>query len=109
MLLIKNYRPPTPDNLQRLKSRLGLSGVSMARLAGLARDSQWRKYTGGKVVRHMNMHMLFFLAAQLTLNAQQLAAIVEIMREIGAGLELDAEPGSDEPPRARPVNRDAGT
>ncbi|WP_211222748.1 hypothetical protein [Paludibacterium yongneupense] len=101
MLLIRAYRPPSADNLQRLKSRLGLSGVRMAHLAGLTRDSQWRKYTGGKVVRHMNMHMLFFLAAQLTLNAQQLAAIIEIMREAGAGIDLDADAGVGEEARAR--------
>jgi predicted transcriptional regulator len=45
--LIKEYTPPTPEDLERLKSKLGYTGNQMAELAGVASNSQWRKYTGG--------------------------------------------------------------
>ncbi|WP_230202034.1 hypothetical protein [Serratia marcescens] len=56
----------------------------MADLAGVASNSQWRKYTGGAEPRAMSPHILFFMAAQLVLSEDELNNILEKMNEIGA-------------------------
>ncbi|WP_400258119.1 hypothetical protein [Serratia nevei] len=56
----------------------------MADLAGVASNSQWRKYTGGAEPRAMSPHILFFIAAQLVLSEGELNNILEKMHEIGA-------------------------
>lgn len=48
MKVIKDYSPPTPSDLSELKESLGYTGTQMADLAGVASNSQWRKYTGGE-------------------------------------------------------------
>ncbi|EAZ8182151.1 helix-turn-helix transcriptional regulator, partial [Salmonella enterica] len=68
MRLIKDYTPPTPEDLNQLKETLGYTGAQMANLAGVASNSQWRKYTGGESPRAMSPHILFFMAAQLILS-----------------------------------------
>lgn len=84
MRLINDYTPPTPDDLNRLKEQLGYTGTQMADLAGVASNSQWRKYTGGESPRAMSPHILFFIAAQLALGDKELSAVLTKMREIGA-------------------------
>lgn len=59
MRLINEYTPPTPDDLENLKTELGYTGTQMADLAGVASNSQWRKYTGGAEPRAMSPHILF--------------------------------------------------
>ncbi|WP_279044982.1 XRE family transcriptional regulator [Cedecea davisae] len=86
MRLIENYTPPTPAELEALKAELGYTGNQMADLAGVASNSQWRKYTGGESPRAMSPHILFYVAAQLVLNAQDLASILDKMRDIGADI-----------------------
>ncbi|EDE3099849.1 XRE family transcriptional regulator [Salmonella enterica] len=84
MRLINDYTPPTPDDLNLLKEQLGYTGTQMADLAGVASNSQWRKYTGGESPRAMSPHILFFMAAQLALSDKELTAVLEKMQEIGA-------------------------
>ncbi|HAZ8269234.1 helix-turn-helix transcriptional regulator [Citrobacter koseri] len=86
MRLINDYAPPTPEDLNQLKEQLGYTGTQMADLAGVASNSQWRKYTGGESPRAMSPHILFFIAAQLSLNNNELNKILEKMRGIGAKL-----------------------
>ncbi|MEZ2378446.1 XRE family transcriptional regulator [Enterobacter sp. RCC_40] len=86
MSLIDNYTPPTTEDLALLKEELGLTGLQMADLAGLAGSNHWRKYTGGETPRIMGMHMLFYMAAQLALNDKELKKVLEKMREIGASI-----------------------
>ncbi|MCZ4676011.1 hypothetical protein O4O00_16665 [Citrobacter sedlakii] len=59
----------------------------MADLAGVASNSQWRKYTGGESPRTMSPHILFFMAAQLALSDKELTAVINKMREIGARID----------------------
>ncbi|EOC1559753.1 XRE family transcriptional regulator [Cronobacter sakazakii] len=87
MRLIEDYTPPSPDDLNLLKERLGYTGNQMADLAGVASNSQWRKYTGGESPRSMSPQILFFIAAQLSLSEKDLNQIVEKMREIGAQIK----------------------
>ncbi|ECF6076505.1 helix-turn-helix transcriptional regulator [Salmonella enterica subsp. houtenae] len=87
MRLIKDYTPPTPEDLNQLKETLGYTGTQMADLAGVASNSQWRKYTGGESPRAMSPHILFFMAAQLALSDTELASVLEKMQEIGASFE----------------------
>lgn len=84
MRLISSYTAPTPEDLHKLKARLGYTGNQMADLAGVASNSQWRKYTGGESPRAMSPHILFFMAAQLALSDKELTAVINKMREIGA-------------------------
>ncbi|EBK5907831.1 XRE family transcriptional regulator, partial [Salmonella enterica] len=79
MRLIKDYTPPTPEDLNQLKETLGYTGAQMANLAGVASNSQWRKYTGGESPRAMSPHILFFMAAQLTLSEDDINKIIDKM------------------------------
>ncbi|HBK4657586.1 TPA: XRE family transcriptional regulator [Serratia marcescens] len=87
MRLINKYTPPSPDNLETLKTELGYTGTQMADLAGVASNSQWRKYTGGAEPRAMSPHILFFVAAQLALSERDLSKVLDKMREIGAKID----------------------
>lgn len=80
------YTPPSPEDLQALKRRLGLTGEQMAELLGVAGGQQWRKYTGGHSPRAMSMHALFFMAARLALDDAQLARVQQAMQDIGASV-----------------------
>ncbi|KLV82827.1 helix-turn-helix domain-containing protein [Citrobacter sp. MGH109] len=81
--LIKDYIPPTPNDLIRLKEQLGYTGTQMADLGGVSSNSQWRKYTSGGSPRSMSPHILFFIAAQLALSKDDLTRVLDKMREIG--------------------------
>jgi len=81
-----DYFAPSSENLQQLKSKLGYTGGQMAALASVASAGQWRKYTGGVSPRKVNIHMLFFIAARLTLSHGDLRAIGEKMQEMGADI-----------------------
>ncbi|MBE5251747.1 helix-turn-helix domain-containing protein [Mixta mediterraneensis] len=87
MRLIKEYSPPTTDDLIRLKDELGYTGNQMADLAGVASNSQWRKYTGGESPRDMSPHILFFMAAQLALSEEDLNKVLKKMQHIGAEIK----------------------
>ncbi|AYH02573.1 XRE family transcriptional regulator [Pectobacterium parmentieri] len=84
MRLINDYTPPTPDDLNTLKESLGNTGNQMADLAGVASNSQWRKYTGGESPRAMSPHILFYMAARLALTDDELQRVIEKMHDIGA-------------------------
>ncbi|CDZ82771.1 hypothetical protein BN1086_00858 [Citrobacter koseri] len=87
MRLINDYAPPTPEDLNQLKEQLGYTGTQMADLAGVASNSQWRKYTGGESPRAMSPHILFFIAAQLALSEDDLMQVLDKMREIGGKIK----------------------
>ena len=86
MKLINDYRPPAPADLNRLKDKLGYTGNQMADLAGVASNSQWRKYTGGESPRAMSPHILFYMAAQLALSDDELGRVIKKMQDIGASI-----------------------
>lgn len=87
MRLIEDYTPPSPENLEALKVSLGYTGNQMADLAGVSSNSQWRKYTGGESPRTMSPHILFFIAAQLSLSDKELDSVLKKMQEIGATIQ----------------------
>lgn len=86
MRLINEYTSPTPKDLDKLKTELGYTGTQMADLAGVASNSQWRKYTGGAEPRAMSPHILFFMAAQLALSSEEIERVIGKMKNIGAGI-----------------------
>lgn len=88
MRLIENYTPPSHEDLVRLKDQLDYTGTQMAELAGVASNSQWRKYTGGESPRAVSPHILFFMAAQLSLSKEDVARVLEKMRDIGAKVNI---------------------
>jgi|GEM_PF-6209024 len=59
----------------------------MAALASISSRQQWRKYTSGAQPRKVNIHMLFFMAARLSLPPEVLRAIGERMQAMGAEIE----------------------
>lgn len=63
---MKSYIPPSQEDLRKLQQELGLNNSQMADLAGVASESQWRKYTTGSKPRAMGFHMAFVIAARLT-------------------------------------------
>lgn len=88
MRLINDYVPPTPEDLERLKEELGYTGNQMADLAGVASNSQWRKYTCGESPRAMSPHILFFIAAQLALNEDEIQKALIKMRAISSEFQV---------------------
>ncbi|MES9987059.1 MAG: helix-turn-helix transcriptional regulator [Candidatus Thiodiazotropha endolucinida] len=83
------YTPPTTDDLQVIRKDLGLTQSEMAEFIHVAGGQQWRKYTGGKNPRHMSFHMLFFLAAKLTMDRDELDRVYKKMVELGATIEIE--------------------
>jgi hypothetical protein len=98
-----HYSPPTPADLRCLKEELGMTGVEMAELFGLAGGQQWRKYTGGQSPRGMGLHMLFFAAARLVLTPEELEKVASRMQAAGAQIKLDAAPGPQAGQQAAPA------
>lgn len=86
MRLINTYNPPHTNDLVKLKEQLSYTGAQMAELAGVAGSSQWRKYTSGSQ-RAINLHILFYMAAQLVLDDEELQRIIHKMKAIGATIE----------------------
>ncbi|WP_339385773.1 hypothetical protein [Burkholderia sp. Ac-20379] len=64
----------------------------MAELFGVAGGQQWRKYTGGASPREVSPQMLFFAAARLVLSDEDLARVLNQMRDMGAQIDLPATP-----------------
>ena len=85
------YTPPQASDMRRLKDSLGRTGEEMAELFGVAGGQQWRKYTGGAQPREMSPQMLFYGAAKLALSDQEIARVLEKMREIGAEIGPDQD------------------
>lgn len=93
MKIIKHYSPPSTADLEALKAKLNKTGNDMADIAGLSDGRQWRKYTGGAKPREVSAQMLFFIAARLSLPPEQLEALYAQMREMGAELDFEDQPG----------------
>lgn len=89
MKTLKNYVAPSTTDLAELKKQLGMTGEQMATLAGVAGSNQWRKYTGGQEPRSVGPHMLFWIAAMLTLGDKEIATVLAKMREIGGSFDFE--------------------
>lgn len=96
-----DYTPPTTEDLQRLKARLGLNGKQMAALAGVAGDQQWRKYTGGAEPRAMSAPMAFFMAAKLSLSPDEMQRVLDAAEALGAHIRLTDEDYLPAEPRSK--------
>jgi len=82
-----DYTSPTTTDLQRIKDDLGYTGEQMAELVSVGGGRQWRKYTGGAAPRSVNIHMMFFMAARLSLSPEALRLVGYKMRELGAQID----------------------
>ena len=87
MRLIKNYTPPTPEDLEQLKTSLGLSNRDMADLADVSSSSQFRKYLSSSDPRKMSAVTLFYIASQLCLTPEQINTVLDRMTMIGADID----------------------
>jgi hypothetical protein len=89
-----HYKPPRPEDIERLKSELGLTGAQMADLFGVAGDRAFRRYTSKsgstKNKRDLGAYMLFFAMARLVLKPKDIESILAKMREAGAEIDLDS-------------------
>lgn len=92
-----HFTPPTPEDLERLKSELGYSSTQMAELFGVSTGRQWRKYTSSTDRRDMGLHMLFFAMARLELDADTIERVLDRMRQAGATVDLAAPDGEPQP------------
>lgn len=90
------YEAPTPEDLARLKARLGYTGSQMAELFGVSDDKQFRKYTGGKEPRKISAQMLFFAMAKLVLKQRDIEAVIDEMRKVGATVDASETAGEDQ-------------
>lgn len=88
-----HYKPPRPEDVERLKKELGLDGSQMAALFGVADNRAFRRYTSKsddpKNRRDINAQMLFFAMARLELDAATLGRVLARMRKAGAEIELE--------------------
>ncbi|WP_036023303.1 hypothetical protein [Paraburkholderia dilworthii] len=93
-----NYKPPIPEDLERLKNDLGKSSGEMAELFGLASGRQWRRYlsTDASNKRDMGMHMLFFAIARLELPPEDIERVLDRMRKVGASVDLSETTGEED-------------
>jgi hypothetical protein len=91
-LLDMRYKPPSPEDIERLKKDLGLDGTQMAELFGVAGGRAFRRYTSksddAANRRDMGMHMLFFAMARLALKPKDIETVLAKMREAGATIDL---------------------
>ncbi|CAN7422982.1 XRE family transcriptional regulator [Paraburkholderia hospita] len=96
-----HYKPPQPEDIERLKKELGLDGTQMAELFGVAGSRAFRRYTSKsddtKNKRELGAHMLFFAMARLVLKPRDIEAVLTKMREAGAEIDLSAPSGSPAP------------
>ena len=83
-----DYVPPTPADLQALKTQLGYTGKQMAALTCVG-EQHWRKYTGGADPKDMPFPNLFHLAARLALDEGELKRVYSKVREIGGEFDPD--------------------
>lgn len=86
------YKALSIEDLARLQKELGYTGSQMAKFLGVSNDKQYRKYTGGKQPRVVNMHMLFWAMAHRVLKQKDIELVYEAMRESGAVIDPDGEP-----------------
>jgi hypothetical protein len=88
------YKPPQPEDVERLKKELNLDGTQMAELFGVAGNRAFRRYTSKsddpKNKREVGIHMLFFAMARLELSAEVIEKILARMRQAGATVDLTA-------------------
>jgi hypothetical protein len=90
-----HYKPPQPEDIERLKKELALDGTQMAELFGVAGNRAFRRYTSKsddtKNKRELGAHMLFFAMARLELDAQTIERVLQRMRRVGATIDLNAD------------------
>lgn len=96
-----HYKPPLPEDIERLKTELGMTGTQMAELFGVAGDRAFRRYTSKsdstKNKRDLGAYMLFFAMARLVLKPKDIEAVLAKMREAGAEIDLNAPSDSPAP------------
>jgi len=61
-----------------------MTGNQIADLAGVVSNSQWLKYISVESPRAVSLHILFCMAAQLSLSEDELSRVVKKMHDIGA-------------------------
>jgi len=93
-----HYKPPQPEDVERLKKELGLNSTQMAELFGVVGDRAFRRYTSKSPIeknkREISAYMLFFAMARLELSAEVIEKILARMRHAGATIDLTAPPDS---------------
>ena len=92
------YKPPSAEDLQRLKDELRLPSVKMAELFGLSSGRHWRYYTEKNSDRKISAQTLFFGLARDELSAEAIERILARMRQAGATIDLES---AGEPPQSQ--------
>jgi 5-methylthioribose kinase len=91
------FRSPTVAQMKMWKDKLGYSGTEMARILGLKSARRWRDYADENKPQGIPPANLFMASALVTLPQEQIDRVLETMREVGALIDLDADPEKQEP------------
>lgn len=91
------FRSPTVAQMKQWKEKLGYSGTQMARVLGLKSARRWRDYADENKPQGIPPANLFMASALVTLPQEQIDRVLETMREVGAAIDLDADPEKPEP------------
>lgn len=86
------FRSPTVQQLKKWKETLGYSGTQMAQILGLKSARRWRDYADENKPQGIPPANLFMASALVTLPQEQIDRVLETMREVGALIDLDADP-----------------
>jgi hypothetical protein len=90
------FRPPTVAQMKLWKERLNYSGSRMAQILGLRSSRRWRELVDENKPQGVAPANLFMGVALTILSQKEINRVLEEMREIGAVIDLDAEPGSSD-------------
>jgi hypothetical protein len=91
------FQPPSVAQMKQWKETLQLSGAQMARILGLKSARRWRDYADENKPQGIPPANLFMAAALTTLTQREINRVLDTMREVGATIDLDAEPDSQAP------------
>lgn len=90
------FHPPTVAQMKLWKEKLNYSGSQMARILGLKSSRRWRELVDENKPQGVSPANLFMGVALVTLPQKEIDRVLEAMREIGAVIDLDAEPDSSD-------------
>lgn len=90
------YESPTAQQLKELQAKLDLKGHEMAALFGLKSARRWRECISEKDPQGLSPASAFFGAAKQVLTPKEIERVLAKMRELGATIDLYAEPEQPE-------------
>ena len=85
------FRSPTVAQMKQWKEKLQFSGTQMARILGLKSSRRWRDYADENKPQGIPPANLFMAAALVTLPQSEIDRVLDVMREVGATIDLSPD------------------